>query len=260
MPVGAIQGSGYAPRWRFLPRQKKGVLFMGVELEVDMFKSATASARVLGELPNYPREFIMKHEYTITKGIEIVTHPATLAYHEDHFGWDKVLKLVIEGGGQDRKNCGLHIHFNKNFFSDLPYTMNKCFLKLLYISKAYEEPLYEFSRRSTYGYLRHPNYSLKWVKDTKVKDARNSTSYIGRGYPFALHSHYPTTIEVRLFNSTVKLQELFGAFELTTYIATTAKTMRIADLHRMSWAKFIGEIDPDKYPFLVKELVARKVG
>jgi len=260
MPVVSLIGALGSPTWRFLPKRQNGALYLGVELEVDDFPAPDGTSLLLGKLPNYKKEFIMKYDGTLTRGIEIVSHPATLDYHEQRFGWDKVLAIVVENKGKDRKNCGLHIHFNKNFFSDLPYTMNKCFLKLLYISKAYEEPLYEFSRRSTYGYLRHPNYSLKWVKDTKVKDARNSTSYIGRGYPFALHSHYPTTIEVRLFNSTVKLQELFGAFELTTYIATTAKTMRIADLHRMSWAKFIGEIDPDKYPFLVKELVARKVG
>lgn len=258
-----IGAQGFRPsNWRFLPDYKPSILYLGVELEVDNFPAPARSSDHLGLFPNYPREFYMKSDPSIHSGIELVSHPATLEYHENQFGWANILEVIREEEGKGRPNCGLHIHFSKSFFGEPAYTRNKCLLKVLYISKAYREPLYTFSRRAGREGWRQEGYGLlttMGIRLTKVKDAEQATREAGRAHTFAIQSNIPTTVEVRLFNSTTDLQQFFGALELVAYIAFVAKTYRISDLYHMPWGQFIKGIDPDLYPFLQKELKSRKV-
>lgn len=64
-------------------------LYMGVELEVDKGKDPEKLAEELQD--NVP-EIYCKHDGSLEDGVEIVSHPCTLAYHMDELDWEWIRK------------------------------------------------------------------------------------------------------------------------------------------------------------------------
>lgn len=97
------------------------VLFMGVELEVERKSSTYITAQLarITQQKDLGRDFvILKSDSSINDGYEIVSAPATLAYHKQ--AWDKFFNnsakhLSSFAGGR----CGMHVHMSRDAFSPL---------------------------------------------------------------------------------------------------------------------------------------------
>lgn len=93
-------------------------VFLGVELEVERNSKTPKKIehKVVNDLGmDY---VVLKHDGSLQDGFEIVTAPATLAYH--HQAWDKFFansaKLV---SSWTSSRCGMHVHISRKAFTPL---------------------------------------------------------------------------------------------------------------------------------------------
>jgi len=90
-----------------------GPLYMGVELEIDGAGESDANARRILNAVNGGDEYIYrKHDGSLDDGCEIVTHPMTLACHQNEMPWETILQEAIDMGysSHQARTCGLHVH------------------------------------------------------------------------------------------------------------------------------------------------------
>lgn len=97
--------------------ENKNNLFAGIELEINFNKSKDA-IRFMEHIGKVHEDsFVyLKHDGSLGKyGIEIVSHPATLAYHCKFGVWEDIFSFLHD---TNTDNCGLHFHFGKKSFTD----------------------------------------------------------------------------------------------------------------------------------------------
>lgn len=113
-----INHSRFIPQLKFYKYdQEETELFIGVELElagkhenyINFLKEIHNNTKFVyckrdGSLPNY--------------GVEIVSHPATINFHNNSSEWIKIFDLINKYEINNTNNCGLHFHFSKKYFSD----------------------------------------------------------------------------------------------------------------------------------------------
>ena len=146
----------YKPNPIFHPPVKskttKENLYLGVELEVDRIRDRKELAGQLHEISDCGDLFYMKLDGSLSNdgGLEIVTHPMTVNYHRNDFDWKQVLDLCrnYEGKSHNAGNCGLHIHFNKNYLTNPKLD---CY-KLMILMHRFKNQMVKFSRRTTFSY------------------------------------------------------------------------------------------------------------
>lgn len=88
--------------------------FFGVELEL-MYggESDRNVAKICKDIP-----FIyVKHDGSLDDGIELVSHPCTLTYHKNEFGWDKILERAKDLGYEAPSGSGIHVHLSRAFWT-----------------------------------------------------------------------------------------------------------------------------------------------
>lgn len=92
-------------------------LYMGVELEVDKGRDRMLLAKALCDTTDM---LYCKADSSLDDGVEIVTHPCTLAAHRENFPWGDVLAECKSRGfkSHDANTCGLHIHVCRKAFRD----------------------------------------------------------------------------------------------------------------------------------------------
>ncbi len=252
-----IQRHDYKPEPIFHPTPSQTDLFLGVELETDNYPDLSESASDLTDLDPDQDLFYLKEDGSLSRGIEIVTHPATLDFHKTSFPWDKILQTVRqnEGKSHDTSTCGLHVHFNSNFFGprdSKQHDLNA--LKLVYLFQKFWPQLVKFSRRD--------EYSLDiWAKRYKechslnqVQELPNIRSYkrgnAGRYYAINLGNH--RTIEIRIFRGTLKYTTLIATLELVDFLAHYVTKTPIVALYRLTWPGLIKRAQALGYPYLVE--------
>lgn len=116
----AINSFNYAPQsFNFLKGDKDDSnLYMGLEIELaDGGRdkdNAAAFATLLTK--GTPYAYIMS-DGSLTQGFETATMPATLKGHRKHYDYKRAFEFAKDLG-YTNDNCGLHVHVNKNFFTD----------------------------------------------------------------------------------------------------------------------------------------------
>ena len=77
----------------------EGPGFFGVELEIDDGGESDDNVRALSAVSNADAELIYcKHDGSLDDGLEIVTHPMSLSFHEHEMPWKSILEKAIELG------------------------------------------------------------------------------------------------------------------------------------------------------------------
>jgi hypothetical protein len=228
-----IREYSYKPIPKFLPRvdaTKKSVpLYMGVELEVETggdYSDRHDKALVASEL--LPDAYL-KNDGSIDCGFEIVSHPATLEYHQKAFGWDVALPELDKLGvkSHDTSTCGLHIHVNKEFLSDCERVKLGLFI---YTQK---KRLEKVARRKSSEYAQYKTL----FKGEISRGAKGNTD--GNRYE-ALNWLNKYTVEFRLFKGTLNLDTFLATLEFIDCLCKFVKTVPtplIADPNK-AWAWF----------------------
>lgn len=237
-----------------------GPRYMGVELEIDGGGESDSNAQRLLDVANDEDELVyIKHDGSLDDGMEIVTHPMSLAFHREKMPWRPVMTEAVNMGYTSHKacTCGLHVHVSRAAFGADREKQEPVIARILYFVEKHWEELLKFSRRTQhqldrwaarYGYKDHPK---------EILDHAKKGSSLGRYACVNLENY--ATIEFRIFRGTLKYNTLIATLELVDRICDIALNLSDADLKAMSWTTFVSGIDPDKYPELIQYLKERRL-
>ena len=250
-----IHEYGYKPEPVFYGEGKR---FMGVELEIDRGGKSGTNAEQLYDIANHNEERIyIKSDGSLNDGMEIVTHPMSLAYHKNEFCWEDILHRCVEMGYRSHQTstCGLHIHVSRKAFGDTEEQQEEVISRILYFVEAHWNELLNFSRRTEssmnrwaarYGYESHP----KAIMDKAKKGC-------GRYAAVNLCNYH--TVEFRLFRGTLKYNTLIAALELVNAICDAAIRLTDAEMQGLSWSLFVSCLDTDECADLIEYLKLRRL-
>jgi hypothetical protein len=179
----------------------RGPHFMGVELEVECVPTEKNTRPERGELADkvvnlFPDGFVVcKGDGSISYGFEIVTRPASLAYHRT--AWAKFFKKHGRNiASYNHVNTGLHIHCSRAPLSDL--TIGRM---LVFLNRAPNRDfIVRLSQRNYFSYC-----EIKPEK--KLTDLNNGARYE------LLNLLNRDTVEFRLFKGNCSQLAVFRALD-----------------------------------------------
>ncbi len=241
--------------------EQDNVLYLGVELETDNYGDKHQAAERLYDLSCGEDKFHLEEDGSLDDGIEIITQPATLKYHKENIGWDRITRAVLGNGGKshDTSTCGLHIHFNSSYFGS---RYDECVLKLLYLVERFWFKFVKFSRRS--------EYTLdKWAKRygddgfdkyiTREQQHRKVDSTKRMGRYFAVNIENSNTVEIRMFRGTLKVSTIIASLQFVDFLVRFINEATIEDLQYITWNSLMARIKTDSYPELVDYLLSKEL-
>ena len=230
-------------------------LYMGVELEVDKGKDPEKLAEELQD--NVP-EIYCKHDGSLEDGVEIVSHPCTLAYHMNELDWEWIRKKCCEYGftSHDAGTCGLHVHVNRNFFGNTQTEIDLNIAKaVLLVNRFWESHMIPFSRR-TEEQLNHwasKNEITLEDDDNDATLASKARDLRHKGRYYAVNLRNANTIEFRLFRGTLKASTFNATLQFVDTLCRFAKELNVNDINKTTWEDIFRDVDyPDLIDYLTK--------
>lgn len=214
----------------------EGKRFFGVELEMDEGGEDNENARKLLDITNNTDVLAYcKHDGSLRRGFELVTHPMTLDFHQNQMPWEDILHEAVSLGyrSHQAQTCGLHIHINRTAFGDTEEEQDACIARVLYFFEKHWEELLKFSRRTPqqleqwaarYGYKEQPRDILNHAKK----------GYHGGRYT-CVNLQNLNTIEFRMFRGTLKLNTLIATLQLVDRVCDVALFLSDSELKALSW-------------------------
>lgn len=231
---GVINKYGYKPTPVFYGESDN--LYMGVELEIDHGNSRKQCAKDLSR----HEEIYLKEDNSLDNGFEIVSHPCTLDYHKTL--WGDITETALEHGfeSHDARTCGLHVHLGRIYFGQDETTQNYNIGKLILLVNKHWDNMVKFSRRTM-------NQIEDWAErvdldaeqsDTpatinlKVKDKKGNR-YV------AVNLCNENTIELRLFNGSLRKDTVLATLELCNNMAKAAKEWTLAQVEESTFGALV---------------------
>ncbi len=277
-----IHDYGYKPEPVFYRRKNdKTRLFFGVELETACEDSDKIPGAVKELMAFDSDRYYLKDDSSISPhGFELVTHPATLAYHLREMPWKKITTLLSARGfvSHNNKSCGLHVHASKDFFTQVDL------IKLALFVHGNPGPLEKLARRNAAHYAAFAD-KIKLVKENAQDDADLARSACK--CPSCSASHIPAnvqkakkfqillnnpdryeainflpeyTVEFRLFRGTLKTGTIYATLELVDAICQFVKVYNTRQVCSTDgWNYFLEFVGKAKYQHLPAYMVARGI-
>lgn len=211
-------------------------LYMGIELEVVnneetnfeiLNDNAEDIAKCFGENFVY-----METDGSLDdNGFEIITQPATLKYHTNiKDNYKSAFKCCINNHlrSHDTGVCGLHVHFNRDYFSD---NEDLYLTRLLYLTEKFWEELSKFSRRTSHS-LNH------WAKrySAAPEEVVEGSKHGDYDRYYAINLTNENTIEFRIFRGTLRLETFIATLQLVDTMVKKCKSIESAEeLQAIKW-------------------------
>lgn len=231
-------------------------LTFGLELEVDDGDDADELCDNLGDLglPIY-----MKHDGSLhSEGVEIVSHPGSLAWHCYDMRWAEVIRQckALNYKSHDTTTCGLHIHVGRRGMgsdgssrdtaaANLVVLVNALWANLVTFTRRTEGALNNWAARPTlrdYITERDADWNiihrtLDLDNDADLKVSALKTRDSGRYQAVNLTNTH--TVEFRLFRGTLKRDTLIAAIQLVSNLTKYAMTHTPTECKRAKWSDII---------------------
>lgn len=243
-----IHSYGYKPQPMFHGTDEANpMLHFGFELEVEARRAELSEGAEL--MVNGWGDFVyLKEDSSIDFGFEIVTHPATLSYLQNEVDWRVITRLRDLGfRSWDTSTCGLHVHIDRRAFRDRTHIMAMSYL--LNNNRTLSERI--AGRNSDYGIIGTT------CKRDNVWTLKNYGRGRGGERYMAINLQNTSTIEIRMFKGSLKVERILSALEYCHALVQYSKDIRSGthakDMLRpeefASWIRKQG-----KYPNLVQYL------
>lgn len=202
------------------PRETpRNSLCFGVELEMehadDEYGQSELADALGGRDGDTGRYILMSDGSLNESGVELITQPYTLDYHQKTFGWDKLLARVAKIGrsGKGTEACGMHVHVNRRALSAL--TLGKM---LVFVNSPNNTRLIEtIAQRNPEEWARRYAKSVKHGRDT------DSDKYE------AMHLS-SRTVEFRIFRGNLRPDRVLKNIEFCHAVWAFAKDSSMKDL------------------------------
>lgn len=214
----------------------------GVELEVDYGNDHNDLADELEELgePIY-----MKHDGSLgDEGVEIVTHPCSLAFHMYELRWAEISRICESHGfkSHDTTTCGLHIHVGRRCLGADSYEQKTTAAKLVWLTVRFQNELTTFSRRKAEQLDRWAAFPALDLEDhcrdeLSLREAALQTEWAGRYQ--AINLCPSETVEFRLFRGTLKRSTLIASIQLISNMVKYALSHTLLECATAEWSDVI---------------------
>ena len=235
--------------------------FMGVELETDGGHSRNEYAATLEAIERFREHWWMTDDGSLdSSGIELTSHPMTLAYHESiRWMYDdiKAAASKFDYKSHDTGRCGLHVSIDKTWFGKTGVVQDANIYKLMRLTQRFERQLTTFSRRTDNHWCRY-NTSLDY-SPSKVPFKVNLRNGLGIGEKnvFAKSNEFMMNerekyravnichrdhVEIRIFRGTLKWSTYFASLALVDGLARVVKQHGSIWVESVNWYDLVDEI------------------
>lgn len=264
-----VNNYSYKPCPKFhsvVEESDNSALYMGVELEIDSDDADTDAIECAEDLHDidYNTDFYyLKHDGSLNKpGIEIVTHPCTLAYHMARFPWEVIVGTARSNGysSHDIGTCGLHVHVNRDALGDDSDAQDLTIAKIVIMMDKLWDYLVKFSRRNydQLHWARKMDASInemdteeEAVEKTKAAASAGMTTRDERYH--ALNLQNMNTIEFRLFRGTLKLNTIMATLQFVDGMCRYAMAHTVKECLATSWMDLANSIDYAEFQQYLRE-------
>lgn len=226
-----------------------------MELEID---GAGKDDDYAGEILDIAdRQIYIKSDSSLNDGMEIVSHPMTLNYHKN-FCWENIMHHAVRLGYRSHQTstCGLHIHVNRDSFSDNREEQDEVISRILYFVEHHWNEMLKFSRRSEYAMNR---WAARYGYEHTPKAVMDKAKKSGNGRYAAVNLCNYHTIEFRLFRGTLKYNTFIAAIELVNRICEIALSCNDDEMSKISWSEFVSGLNEENDPELIQYLKERNL-
>ena len=250
--LSGIQSYSFRPEPLFhtvrgVKKKPPAGLVEGIEVELEVPRSEEPSSIADAVRVAAPETFLYaKGDGSIEHGFELVSHPATLKFHQKV--WKNVCKAMKANGCREGSSCGIHIHVNKSFFPD---ESHRLLLGLFFALN--EKEIVKIARRS----------ASRWAKFKKIKPLDLTAVLKDTERYEAINWGNSATIEFRIFATAIDDKIICADLEFVHavchFVRTTAtEDMLIAKGH--GWFEFCQYIDGKVklYPVLKEFMTTTK--
>lgn len=197
----------------------RDALCFGVELEMECGGSRGELTERLGGRDGSDRRYILKSDGSLDNGIELVTGPYTLEYHQARLGWQQLTDAIGSyASGFDTSTAGMHIHINRAAMSGL--TLGKL---LVFINDKTNLPMVEGIAQ------RKANHWAQFITK-KISDARFSD-----GSKYQSLNVRSNTVELRIFRSNLNPKRILKNIE---FAHAAVSYCAQASMQELGWQSF----------------------
>tara|TARA_E500000305_G_scaffold108881_1_gene112263 strand:- start:3985 stop:5319 length:1335 start_codon:yes stop_codon:yes gene_type:complete len=210
--------------------------FDGVEIEMQVYQhqSRNEVVEMFRDCFNQDQtNVICKRDGSLDpkKGFEMSTTNCSFNYHKNHF-WNDFFKLkpaqyckAYEGS-----DCGIHIHTNRNYFSENNLRALNCF----YNNPKNKNLIVDIAGRDATSYCRFiPEVSFDDPIFTRGQDEN------GREYKYrVINFNNKDTVEVRIFRSNLKQISFFRYLEFNYTVQEWIKETDPVEYDRITWVEY----------------------
>lgn len=225
----------------FADERKMDELFFGVELEIDKGSDDGACAT---DIIRKTDDVYCKHDGSLYRGVEIVSHPCSLKYHLKDLGWDKICDIArsYDFTSQEAGTCGLHIHVGRYQMGENMKERDDTAAKLVLLVDRHWDSLTKFSRRresQLSQWATRPYVRYERVKSSRrtLKEAALDTEDDGRYQAVNLTNE--NTVEFRMFNGTLRYETIYATLEMVSNMVLYAKEHSEDEVMHSSWKEIV---------------------
>ena len=243
-----IHEYGYKPNPIFYG---EGNRYFGIELEIDGAGRDDDFAEELLDIANAHADLLyIKTDGSLDDGMELVSHPCTMDYHINEFPWEDIMHRAVRQGYRSHQTstCGLHLHVNRNAFSDNQEGQDEVISRILYFVEHHWNELLKFSRRSEYTMNR---WAARYGYEHTPKAIMDKAKKGGNGRYAAVNLCNYHTVEFRLFRGTLKYNTFIATIQLVNRICDAAMYNTDDSIAKLSWSDFVADItEPELIQYL----------
>ena len=229
----------------------------GIELEIDDGEYKREAAVAIAEAGG--DHIYLKEDGSLSDmGFEIVTHPATLDYHVEHFPWTEICETASSYGyrSHDTDTCGLHIHASRSLFGNTQTEQDLTIAKIMLLfDRWYESNIVKFARRNL---MKMRQWADKPDADILPSDTENSA--IDKSKKAAQHDRYKAinlcnthTVEFRIFRGTLNPNTILASIQWIDLLIKYCRARPLKDLFNTSWNDIFGNTEHEELASYLKQ-------
>lgn len=226
----------YYPKVNFFGNNHKDTVpYLGFELEVDEGgESDTNCTKFMKDINKPDKLFAYcSHDGSLNDGFEIITHPATMEYHNSIKDvYAKAFANLKKNGymSHDTTTCGFHVHFNRSYYGA---DEQKCIRKLLFMTEKFWNELVLFARRPEQRMERYAKKIEPMEITEYMRRANKSGSHEWHYYSVNLSNN--DTIEFRMFRGSLNVNTVLATLQLVNNMVIASKEKTPEEIGNMKF-------------------------
>ena len=229
----------YSPPIEFFGNNKgNNIPYLGVELEVDEGGEYDKTVKKLMGILNTENKIFAycMHDGSLNDGFEIITQPATLDYHKQNIElYKNTFNYLIKCGylSHDTSTCGIHVHFNRDFYRD---NEELYITRLLYLVDKFWDEIVKFSRRNQ---RRIDRYSKKVDISPQEYYKKSNKSENHDYHYYAVNISNQNTIEFRMFKGSLNINTFIATLQFVNNCIVCARERSAEEIQSMDFEELI---------------------